>query len=295
MFEEYGFSVAVRAAAKVAELVGSKLCAGEWSREVTLKEHQTFENSSVTESDKQAQKFIMEQLALIFPEALFLAEEKIENPTSVEEILKAPLAFCVDPIDGTTEFAHDLFQWCVSIGVLERGLHIGGVIYAPKVCGGLMVVGEQGLSVYLAEHGREKLERVNAFSLGVSAKPVVSLGLDVQRSNAYRGFIAALPKELRPRHLAPSGAFELGLVAAGRIDALVQSPQMPWDWAAGYSLVIESEGKFQCYCVENGKIIPLEGPNDESYRRDKQTLGFIAGKPEIVDKLFPILVETYGK
>ena len=132
-----------------------------------------------------------------------------------------------------------------------------------------------------------------------SAKPIVHLGLDVLRLGAYHRFLGALPKELKPRGISTSGALGLALVAAGRIDAIVQSPQMPWDFAAGMAMLLEQHNGLDETVVvipfrtESGSVkVSLNDP--ENFRTDKQMMGFVAGKEKFVEPLFDLLEKNFG-
>ena len=293
MFGGCGFSLEIMGAARLACTAGQLLSANTWARDVQLKSHEAFGTSSFTEADKGAQSFIIEGLKKEYPEAVIMGEEGEASKTSVETVLAAPLSFIIDPYDGTTEGVHDLPLWSVSIGVMKNGALIGGAISAPEIRGGLTVASENSAGVRLTEFNR--ITRRIDDKEPQHAKLVVQLGLDVQRLSAYHHFIGKLPKELKPRGVAPSGALGLALVALGRVDALVQSPQMPWDWCAGIPMCIEAGRKVRYYHIVNGKILAITAPEASSFRTDKQMLGFIVGKAEIVDAISVLLSEHYGE
>ncbi|HEY4508384.1 MAG TPA: inositol monophosphatase family protein [Candidatus Paceibacterota bacterium] len=293
---EQCLSPEVAAAARVAVKVGGLVASGKWSSEMQTKSHPTFGTASYTEADIGGQLLAIADIHDQFDHARFLAEEESAeagmNPNPFPGDFSGTLDFSLDMIDGTTPFRHALFNWCSAIGVGRNQSHFGGVIYAPEVRGGLTIAGEKGRGVYLWEHGSEMPVLV---SIGkVRSKPVIVLGLDVMRGNAFEKFLSVLPKNLKPRGIAESGALGLALVAAGRLDAIVQSPQMPWDWCGGYSLVHEAGGAFQCFHVVEGRIVPLEAPTAGDYASDAQRLGFIAGHPDLVPELFSLLKANVG-
>ncbi len=284
-----GFSTEVATAAKVAVEVGGLVANGKWSSEMQNKPHPTFGTASVTKADIGAQQLAIAVLSDKFPHAKFIAEEEGNAfPGNFDN----ELDFSVDSIDGTTPFRHSLFMWCSAIGIGRNGNHVGGVVFAPEVRGGLTIAGERGKGVFLWERGYEEPLHV---SIGKRReKPLISLGLDVLRTETYGKFVSALPKALKPRGIAESGALGLALVAAGRLDAIVQSPQMPWDWCGGYPMILEAGGAFQCFHVEGGRVVPVEKPTAEDYNTEKQVLGFVAGEPDIVKELFAILQQSVG-
>lgn len=284
MFFDKFFSSEVASAAEVAVTVGQLIANGKWSNEMKTKSHPTFGTSSVTEADIGGQQLAIAALSDQFRHAKFIAEEEGNAfPGNFDN----ELDFSVDIIDGTTPFRHALFMWCSAIGIGRSSNHVGGVVFAPEVRGGLTIAGERGRGVFLWEHGFEEPVRV---SIGKRrAKPVIALGVDVLRRETYGKFVSALPKVLKPRGIAESGALGLALVAAGRLDAIVQSPQMPWDWCGGLPMVLEAGGAFQCFHIEGGRVVSVERPTAEDYNTKEQTLGFVAGEPGIVKELFAIL------
>lgn len=285
------------AATNTAVKVGDLVARGRWATEMRFKPHPTFGTASYTQADIGGQLIAIADLRDEFPNCRFLAEEEGEhdgvsaNPFPGD--FSGKLDFSLDMIDGTTPNRRKLFQWCSAIGVGRNGEHIGGVIHAPEVRGGLTIAGERGKGVLLWEHSAT--DPTSVWIGELDPKPLVYLGLDVSRTNTYEKLVPSLPKNLRPRGIAESGALGLALVAAGRIDAIIQSPQMPWDWCGGLPLVLEAGGVFQCFHVEDRKVIPIEKPTAVDYSTDKQVLGFVAGHPDIIPELFDILQKSVGK
>lgn len=290
------FSLEVKATEDAALLAGMLLKVGKWSRQVEKKAHVNLEfgTAGVTPADKGSQREIVKELSSKFPLALFIAEEDTDLPQQTPEAIfeGRELMFGVDPIDGSTEYNRDNASWCVSIGVRQNRIHIGGTISAPDVRDGFHVTGECGRGVWVRDRGTALIQVKPPGER--PEKLVISLGLDVLRQNAFNQFVTTLPKQLKPRRIAPSGALELGLVAAGRVDAIVQAPQLPHDWFAGLPLVLESGRKFKGFKIENKKVVWLEKPDLDCYRSDAQVLGFIAGHPAVVDELCPLLELNLG-
>lgn len=292
-FAELPFSPAVSKAMNTARKAGRKISARSWSTEISRKEHLTFGTGATSDTDKEAEAFIIETLRNEFPHSVCVGEESAKE-LDPETILCAPLAFFIDPRDGTTEDSHELPFWCVSIGVMERGFLTGGAVFAPEVRGGLTIVAGKGAGVYLSERNDCLLPIEKAVHVPEAANPVIHLGLDVQRLSTYHRFVPALPKELKPRGISPSGALGLALVAAGRIDAIVQSPQMPWDFAASMAMTLERGLVVRTGRIEGASVRPVALYDPENFRTDKQTLMFVAGKATFVEPLFDLLVNNYG-
>jgi myo-inositol-1(or 4)-monophosphatase len=288
------FCIAVTAAMVAAQSAGRKIADRTWATEISQKPHATFGTSSVSDTDREAERFIVKLLLNNGISAICVGEES-EHSFDLEMIMNAPLVLWIDPRDGTTEDAHELPFWCVSVGVMAFGELIGGAVFAPDIRGGLTIVAEQGSGVHIAENNGLLLPAEDVVHVPITAKPVVHLGLDVQRLNAYNGFIRALPKELKPRGVSPSGALGLALVAAGRIDAIVQSPQMPWDFAAGMAMVMERGLCVAPFRIENETVTPVRLYDPKNWRTDRQSLGFVAGKERFVEPLFDLLTKNYGE
>ena len=290
---EMRLSPAVWKAMNTARKAGAEISARTWSTDISRKEHRTFGTASTSDTDKEAEALIIETLRNEFPHSVCVGEESAKE-LDPKVILCAPLVFFIDPRDGTTEGSHELPFWCVSIGVMERGFLTGGAVFAPDVRGGLTIVAGKGAGVYVSERGGCLLPVEKAVHVPETASPVIHLGLDVQRLNAYHRFVPALPKELKPRGTSSSGALGLALVAAGRIDAIVQSPQMPWDFAASMAMALERGLAVRTGRIEAGSVSPVDLYDPENFRTDKQTLMFVAGTASLVEPLFDLLVKSYG-
>jgi fructose-1,6-bisphosphatase/inositol monophosphatase family enzyme len=252
----------------------------------------------VTKEDQAAQTIILKKLATAFPEAFFLTEEKQkDDPTDGRilndanlELIEARNTFVVDPLDGSSFRNRRLPGWSVSIGVMANGEHVGGAIYAPDEPGELLVAGDryQGPCISDGSGNFRNPEIV----VRERKKSVVFVGLDIHFLWQFSSFVSEFSSQVQT---VSSTTCALGLtyLCAGKIDALVQPVQCPWDWAAGYPLVVQAGGKFQFYHYRNGFPEPLEKPDLASYSPTQRNTAFIAGNPEIVDWLFAKLQESW--
>lgn len=288
-----GFSSEIIAAITTVDIAGRHIQTGTWSTDLQIKPVADFECGSVTEADTMSQNLILSTLLASFPSALFIAEEGAANQDHVA-ILEAPLVFFVDPLCGTTEKGRGLPLWVVSIGVMRYGQHVGGAIFAPDVFNGFLIAGERGRGV---RSWRGLQDPKAAFHTTLSnaqqQKPIVAFGLDVLRSGDFDLFLTKLPHHLRPRWLAPSCGLPLGLLAIGAIDVFVQSAQLPWDWAAGIPLVEETGGRVIFFRKKEPVGIEVVSTLDQScYVTNKHSVGFLAGKPKLVEEMLYILQES---
>ena len=185
----------------------------------------------VTEADLAAEAFVREELARAFPGDPVLGEEGGGGHCCQERI------WVVDPLDGTTNYAHGLPLFSVSIALCERGNPCAGAVYQPMLDelfqarrgGGAWRNGRR-----IAVSGRSRLDR----SLVVTGFPY-----DIQSSvgRVLRPLEQMLKAARGVRRLG-SAAMDLCYVAAGIFDLFWEINLKPWDVAAGWLLVEEAGG-----------------------------------------------------
>lgn len=189
------------------------------------------ERDLVTALDRQAEALIVEHIRAAFPSHAVLAEEGSTGGASTEH------RWLIDPLDGTTNYAHGFPLFAVSVAYERAGQVRLGVVYDP--------LREE---LFLAEAGRGAT--LNGAPLRVSGTPSLALSL-VAMGFPYER--ALLPASLRRwtalsyhaqavRRLG-SAALDLCYVAAGRLDGYCERPVQPWDLAAGALLVQEAGGQ----------------------------------------------------
>lgn len=185
----------------------------------------------VTATDVAVEDFLRRRLSAILPGSRFLAEES--SPTAgIEEN-----TWIIDPVDGTTNFAHNLPFVATSIGLWRDGDIILGVVNGP-------LIGE----CFTALRGGGAF--CNNAPLRVSSTP------DLEHSLVATGFPYAIEEELpgllrRLDRVLPrtqgvrrygAAALDLAYVAAGRYEGFYERRLNPWDVAAGWLLVREAGG-----------------------------------------------------
>ena len=191
-----------------------------------------------TEVDIAAEAVILDLIRARFPDHAILSEEAGGSG------IGSGYTWVVDPLDGTTNYAHRLPVFSVSIGVLEGGEPLIGVIHDP--------LREQ---TFVAERGAGA--RLDGASLHVSRVARLShavIGLDWGHSDEVRGRTLDLLRQVAPRcdtvRALGSAALALAYVAAGWLDAYFNLMMQPWDVAAGTLLVAEAGGR--CTTLEGG-------------------------------------------
>ncbi|WP_241095079.1 3'(2'),5'-bisphosphate nucleotidase CysQ [Marinicauda algicola] len=179
-------------------------------------------NDPVTEADYAANRIIRERLTAARPDYGWLSEE---NPDD-ESRLEKDRSFVVDPLDGTRAFIKHRPEFVVSIGVLDKGHPLAGVLYDP--C-------EEALYAASREGGAFR----NGDRIWVSDQD----RLDGARILGDPGRLVALRDLGAKAHTVNSVALRLALVACGAHDAVVAvRPKWDWDLIAGHLLVEEAGG-----------------------------------------------------
>ena len=185
----------------------------------------------VTEIDKKAEARIIELIKAEFPNHGIVAEEIGE----IDE--EANTRWIIDPIDGTTNFAHSVPICCVSIGVEKDGEVILGAVYNPIMeefyfaeKGGGSFLNEKKISVSKTDNMDLSLF-VTGFPYDTSRNPRNPLGV----------FGDIVMMDIPVRRLG-SAALDLCWVACGRFDGFWEYNLNPWDVAAGYLIVKEAGG-----------------------------------------------------
>lgn len=187
----------------------------------------------VTEADVAVERDIRARLARHFPTHTVLGEEAAQSAPDGA----SPYRWIVDPIDGTTNFAHGLALFCVSIALEIDGRVEVGVIYEPV--GDELFTAERGEGARLnGTRLRVTQESSMIDSLLVTGFPYTA---DDARREQLAVFGAFLARAQAVRRLG-SAALDLSYVAAGRFDAFWEQSLHPWDVAAGALLVEEAGG-----------------------------------------------------
>jgi fructose-1,6-bisphosphatase/inositol monophosphatase family enzyme len=193
----------------------------------------------VTEADEAAEAVITTALTAAFPGAVVIGEESAHHePALLEVIADAQLAFIVDPVDGTRNFAANLPLFGVMAAVTVEGEVVAGVIYDP-VCrnwayavrgGGAWSEGEDGSRAPLRVADPAPLSGMDGL-IGTTflAEPLRT----IVNTNLSR---FATTASLR------CAAHEYRTAAAGYCHVLLYSRLMPWDHAAGWLLHQEAGG-----------------------------------------------------
>ncbi|MCX5922537.1 MAG: inositol monophosphatase family protein [Candidatus Dependentiae bacterium] len=217
----------------------------------------------VTEADLASEQYLIEQLRGVIPEAHVFAEES----GNVGE--KSDYCWVIDPLDGTTNFAHGLPYFCISVGLTCKDKPVFGMIYQPLTD-----------ELFYATVGKGAF--VNGVRLATSQealnKSVIAIGLPYAKNTAYAHLLEKAPFIARQvyaiRHFG-AVALDIAYVASGRLEGVVFEDLGWWDVAAGIVLVHEAGGFSSDF--EGIEV----GPAYRSF--------LAAGNPEVYKKLFLLL------
>jgi myo-inositol-1(or 4)-monophosphatase len=199
----------------------------------------------VTEMDLLSEEVIVSRIRQHYPNHGFLAEEK----TFTQE--RSAYRWIIDPLDGTTNYAHGYPIFCISLALQKGKEVILGVVYDPTRD-----------ELFLAEKGGGA--RLNGKKIHVSSTPKLSQSLlttgfpyDLRESpvnnfDHFRNFAMRVHAVRR----AGAAALDLCYVAAGRSDGFWEIKLGPWDMAAGCLVVREAGGKATDFL---GRRLGLDG------------------------------------
>jgi len=185
----------------------------------------------VTEVDRRAEAAIIETLSRAFPDHRILAEEGGEGSPQA-----SPYQWIVDPLDGTTNFAHGFPAFCVSIGLEVEGRVVLGVVYDPLRRE--LFEAEAGKGAFL---NGERLRVSRAATLEQSLL-VTGFAYDQDGRRGNLEHFSRLVLRSQGIRRTGSAAMDLCYVASGRIDGFWEMKLCPWDVAAGSLIVVEAGG-----------------------------------------------------
>lgn len=200
----------------------------------------------VTEADRAAEAVVVQTIRKRFPDHRFLAEEGGEYKTGGATDQEISIhKWIIDPLDGTTNFAHTFPAFCVSIGLETRGEVVLGVVYNP--------IREE---IFLAEKGRGatlngRLIRVSKTEKLNESLLVTGFAYDVRddTTNNLDHFGNFIRRTHGVRRTG-SAALDLCYVACGRFDGFWEMKLSPWDTAAGMLILQEAGGRVTTFSGE---------------------------------------------
>ncbi len=197
----------------------------------------------VTESDLASERLIIDRIKTHYPRHAILAEESgASEPADREK--ESDWRWIIDPLDGTTNYAHGYPCFCVSIGLENKGRMEIGVVYDPMRD-----------EMFTAERGRGAA--LNGRRIQVSPTPTLAGALlctgfpyDVRQRNQFARHFANFIMAAQGVRRDGAAALDLAYVAAGRFDGFWEEGLKPLDVAAGALIIEEAGGRVSNYLGE---------------------------------------------
>ncbi len=215
-----------------AALAGGEILRKYWGKLTSIRE-KTFSGDLVTEADHESEMQIVKILHSHYPDHAILGEESGQNFDQ-----KSAFLWCVDPLDGTTNYTHQFPMVSVSIGLLYHQEPVVGVVYNP-------IFNE----LFQAAQGMGSLyngQKIHVSKVSELSKSLLVTGFPYNRRETSE---TNYPEFFHLTHLSQgvrrigSAAIDLAYIAAGRLDGYWEKGLKIWDMAAGVVLVREAGGK----------------------------------------------------
>ncbi|MEO6834783.1 MAG: inositol monophosphatase family protein [Candidatus Tumulicola sp.] len=211
-------AAASEAGALLLEFLGRPREIGEKGRRADL----------VTDADRASEAIVVARLRRDYPQATILAEESgLHAGTSDER-------WIVDPLDGTTNFAHGYPLFCVSIAYERGGELIAGVVNAPAM--------KECFAAELGAGARLNDRPIRVSSIARLGDAMTCTGFHPADFERNAGCFRAVSNRAQAVRRDGSAALDLAFLACGRFDGFWEFDLSPWDVAAGTLLVREAGG-----------------------------------------------------
>lgn len=225
-------------------------------------------NSLVTYVDKQAEIILVEELKKIISDATFLTEEN-----TIEQ-LKGEWRWIIDPLDGTTNFIHQVPVFAISVGLQHNDEMVVGVVY--ELNRNECFYASKGNGAFL--NGA----KISVSKTGKLSDCLIATGFpyyDYDLLENYINVFKRLMTSTRGIRRLGSAATDLCYTACGRFDAFFEYSLSPWDVAAG-ALILQEAG---------GKIYDFKGGNN--WLHGRQILG---SNPTISKAVLQVIKEEFA-
>ena len=188
------------------------------------------DNGFVTQADLASEKYLIETLHTLLPEAGFFAEESGKQGNITD------YCWVIDPLDGTTNFAHGLPYFCVSVALTYKNVPVFGMIYQPITDELFWAI--QGQGAFL-----------NGTAVTISKAPfnqgVIALALPYAKDTGCKQLLSTswqIEQAAYTVRILGAAALDIAYVAAGKMEGVILQELGWWDVAAGMILVQEAGG-----------------------------------------------------
>jgi 3'(2'), 5'-bisphosphate nucleotidase len=191
------------------------------------------DKSPVTEADVRAEAIILAALRALTPDVPIVAEESV----AAGQVPSIGARFwLVDPLDGTKEFIGRNGEFTVNIAMVQEGVPVLGVVFAPAL--GRLFSGAQGLGAFVEDSAGRR-------SIHCRLTPEEGLTVVASRSHGDAAALDAFLAGRKVASLASAGSsLKLCLIAAGEADLYPRLGRtMEWDIAAGHAVLLAAGGR----------------------------------------------------
>jgi myo-inositol-1(or 4)-monophosphatase len=185
----------------------------------------------LTQADRRSEEAIVARLKRHFPDHSIAAEEGSGHEAA------SRFRWHVDPLDGTTNFAHGYPCFCVSIALAEEETLLAGVIYHP--------VSDELFAAARGEGATLNGKPIRVSKIDKLASSLLGTGFPTRKRHASPNIHYYWDFTLRSHGVRRDGsaALDLAAIAAGRFEGFWEFGLKPWDTAAGVLLIEEAGGK----------------------------------------------------
>ncbi|HLK31907.1 MAG TPA: inositol monophosphatase family protein, partial [Terriglobales bacterium] len=219
----------------------------------------------VTEADRASESLIVRRIGERWPQHNIIGEEGTRSEQGSD------YRWYVDPLDGTTNFAHSFPVFCVSLGLEYKGERVAAVVFDPTRD-----------ELFSAEKGRGAFlngQKVQVSSVANLAECLVATGFPSHKrhKNPNIFFYHQITLKTHGVRRAGSAALDLCNVACGRFDGFWEFNLNPWDTAAGVLIVEEAGGRVsrfdgQPFRIDSRETLASNGRVHEALLREFQAI-----------------------
>ncbi|RVB59528.1 inositol monophosphatase family protein, partial [Mesorhizobium sp. M7A.F.Ca.CA.002.03.2.1] len=193
----------------------------------------------VTEADVNAERLITARLRERYPSAMVVGEEACsDNPALLNGLGDADLAFVIDPVDGTFNFASGVPLFGVMLAVVVKGETVAGIIHDPV--GKDWLIGARGAGSHI-RHAHGSIEKVHVAVPAPISEMTGSVSWQYM-AEPERTRLARNQTKILSQFAYRCAAHEYRLLASGHAHFVVYNKLMPWDHLAGVLIHAEAGG-----------------------------------------------------
>lgn len=217
----------------------------------------------VTHVDKASENLIFNSLKEILPEAGFLGEEK------TNEVKGELYNWIVDPLDGTTNFIHNLYPYAVSIALMKEERIILGVVY--EIGADEVFYAWENSKAYCNDYP------ISVSNTSFLKDSLIATGFPYSNFSKLESYLNSMVYFMKHTHglrRLGSAAVDLAYVARGDFDAFYEYGLSPWDVAAG-SFIVQQAG---------GKVCDFSGGKDFLFGKE-----FIASNSNLHNEFYEVI------